>query len=58
MFFEKKKNEDYENSAHGDPMDRIEQKLQMIGGATEKYRKIVNGIHKVATIFLNEKFAQ
>lgn len=58
MFFEKKKNENYENSAHGDPMNRIEQKLQMIGEDTEKYRHIVRVIYNAATTFINEKFGQ
>lgn len=56
LFFERKSDVDYEHSAHGNPMDRIEQKFEMMDCDTTSYRSIVESLNQLADIFIEEKY--
>lgn len=56
LFFDRKKVVDYSKDPHGDPMDRIEQKLQMVGGNTDGYRLLVSKLKRQADLFIAEKY--
>lgn len=56
MFFERKKDEDYTNDCHGDPMVRIEQKLGMMDGDLTNLWNLVNSLKALSDIFIEEKY--
>lgn len=56
LFFERKRNVDYEHSSHGDPMDRIEQKFGMMDCDTTPFRSIVESLRQLADTFIEEKY--
>ena len=55
LLFERKKDEDYENSPHGNPMDRIQGKIAVMDGDKGCYSYLVEVMRQLANDFILEK---
>ena len=58
LFFERKKDEDYENSSHGNPVDRIQGKIAVMDGDKGCYSSLIEVMRQLANFFILEKWGK